>query len=72
MFNINLTDDTVLRQMGELNKCNKELLEINNDLLKKMEEMNQELIRINNDLNEIRDKLDKKPWYKRIFCFFFN
>ena len=34
MFNINLTDDTVLRQMGELNKCNKELLEINNDLLK--------------------------------------
>ena len=72
MFNVNFTDETVLRQMGELNKINKELLEINSDLLKKMEEMNQELIRINNDLNEIRDKLDKKPWYKRIFCFFFN
>jgi len=64
MFNVNFTDETVLRQMGELNKINKELLEINSDLLKKMEEMNQELIRINND------NLDK-PWYKRIFCFLF-
>jgi len=33
MFNINLTDDTVLRQMGELNKSNKELLETNKDLI---------------------------------------
>jgi len=26
MFNVNFTDETVLRQMGELNKINKELL----------------------------------------------
>lgn len=72
MFNINLIDDTVLQTLKEMNQMNKELVQINNDLLKKMEEMNQELIRINNDLNEIRDKLDKKPWYKHIFFFLNN